>query len=154
TFIGNAHEFADEILTSRQMGDLPLLKHFITNILIELDTDRAFVESSFLCMVELPPEQGPPPHLVSHGRDLDVFECRDGAWGILSGVGGSEGAEWSTPPAVPGHAGQPRPDERQRASRDPHDPVYSRFGLPAILPDPYRHDDDVWAPAREYFRCR
>src|SRR5215470_4916112 len=78
TFIGNAHEFAEEILEPHQMGDLPLLKHLITNILIELDGDRAFVESSFLCMVELPYDEGPRPHLTSHGRYLDVFECRAG----------------------------------------------------------------------------
>src|SRR5262249_12902605 len=66
TFIGNAHEFAEEILESHQMGQLPLLKHFITNIFIELDGDRAFVESSFLCMVDLPVQEGGPPHLLIH----------------------------------------------------------------------------------------
>ena len=152
TFIGNAYQFAEEILESHQMGELPLLKHFITNILIELDGDRAFVESSFLCMVDLPVEEGARAHLVSHGRYLDVFECRGGDWRILSRLLVGEGADWSTPRPVPGHAGQPQPDERQRASRSPADPVYSRFQLTTILPDPYRHDDDVWAPAREYFR--
>jgi ketosteroid isomerase-like protein len=154
TFIGNAHQFAEEILKPHQMGQLPLLKHFITNILIELDGDRAFVESSFLCMVELPLEEGPRAHLVSHGRYLDLFERRHGDWKILSRLLVSEGAEWSTPRPVPGHAGQPRPDERQRASHFPDDPVYARFDLPTILPDPYRHADDVWAPAREYFQRR
>jgi ketosteroid isomerase-like protein len=154
TFIGNAHEFAEEILKSHQMGQIPLLKHFITNILIEFDGDRAFVESSFLCLVDLPLEEGAQAHLVSHGRYLDVFERRHGDWKILSRLLVSEGAEWSTPLPVPGHAGQPKPNERQRASRFPHDPVYSTFDLPTILPDPYRHDDDVWAPAREYFERR
>jgi ketosteroid isomerase-like protein len=154
TFIGNAHEFAEEILKPHQMGKIPLLKHFITNILIELDGDRAFVESSFLCMLELPLEEGAHAHLVSHGRYLDLFERRGGEWKILSRLLVGEGAEWSTPLPVPGHAGRPRPDERQRASRFPDDPVYATFDLPAILPDPYRHEDDVWAPAREYFQRR
>ena len=154
TFIGNAYQFAEEILKSHQMGDLPLLKHFITNVLIELDGDRAFVESSFLCMVDLPVEEGARAHLVSHGRYLDVFERRQDEWKIVSRLLVSEGAEWSTPLPVPGHTGRPQPSDRQRASRFPDDPVYARFALQTILPDPYRHDDDVWAPAREYFRCR
>jgi hypothetical protein len=154
TFIGNAHEFADEILKPNQMGQIPLLKHFITNIVIDLDGDRAFVESSFLCMLDLPLEDGARAHLVSHGRYLDVFECRQGQWRIRSRLLVSEGAEWSIPLPVPGHAGRPRPDERQRAAPFPDDPVYTRFDLAAILPDPYRHDDDVWAPAREYFQRR
>ena len=154
TFIGNAYQFAEEILKSHQMGDLPLLKHFITNVLIELDGDRAFVESSFLCMLDLPVEEGAHAHLVSHGRYLDVFERRQDEWKIVSRLLVSEGAEWSTPLPVPGHTGRPQPSDRQRASRFPDDPVYARFALQTILPDPYRHDDDVWAPAREYFRCR
>jgi hypothetical protein len=154
TFIGNGHEFAEEILKPHQMGQLPLLKHFITNILIELDGGRAFVESSFVCMVDLDLEEGARAHLESHGRYVDVFECRGGDWKILSRLLVSEGAEWSTPVAVPGHAGQPQPDGRQRPSRSGDDPVYSRFDVAVILPKPYRHDDDVWAPARDYWQRR
>src|SRR5262249_38003146 len=84
TFIGNGHEFAEEILKPHQMGQLPLLKHFITNVLIELDGERAFVESTFLCMVDLAVDEGGRAHLVSHGRYVDVFECRGGEWRILS----------------------------------------------------------------------
>jgi ketosteroid isomerase-like protein len=154
TFIGNGHEFAEEILRSHQMGQIPLLKHFITNILIELDGDRAFVESAFLCMLDLPLEEGAHAHLVTRGRYLDVFERRREQWKILSRLLVGEGAQWSTPLPVPGHPGRPTPDERQRASRFPDDPVYSRFDLPKVLPTPYRHEDDVWAPAREYFQRR
>ena len=28
------------------------------------------------------------------------------------------------------------------------------FNLASILPGPYRHDDDMWAAAREYFRSQ
>jgi ketosteroid isomerase-like protein len=154
TFIGNGHEFAEEILRPHQLGQIPLVKHFITNILIELDGDRAFVESSYVCMLDLPLDEGAHAHLVSHGRYLDLFERRDGEWKILSRLLVSEGAEWSNPIPVPGPAGRPRPDQHQRASRFPDDPVYSRFNLASILPGPYRHDDDMWAAAREYFRSQ
>jgi SnoaL-like domain len=154
TFIGNAHEFAEEILRPHQLGQIPLVKHFITNILIELDGDRAFVESSYICMLDLPLDEGAHSHLVSHGRYLDLFERRDGEWKILSRLLVSEGAEWSNPIPVPRPAGRPKPNQQQRASRFPDDPVYARFDLPSILPEPHRHEDDMWASAREYFNTQ
>jgi hypothetical protein len=46
SFIGNGHDFAEEILRPHQMGQIPNFKHFITNILIEVSDDRAFCETS------------------------------------------------------------------------------------------------------------
>jgi hypothetical protein len=81
-FDGPAAEFARGVV---ERGDAVKIagNHHITNMIIDIDGDRAHVETYFLAF---------HPHNDSHvrvemgvmsGRYIDVLERRDGAWGIL-----------------------------------------------------------------------
>lgn len=76
---GPGTKFADFIVKQMDRAS-GIGQHHITNVLIELDGDRARVESYFLALQpELGSEGGLSP---SAGRYLDRFELRDGAWKI------------------------------------------------------------------------
>ena len=152
SFIGNAHEFADEILKPHQMGQVPLYKHFITNILIEVSGDRAFCESSYLFTQTLQLNSERSAAMTNEGRYLDIFERRDGEWRILFRLLVPEAGGWSLPIPTPGPSGGTGPDERQRAGSFPDDPVYRGFALAEILPNEFRTTADNWSAARDHLR--
>jgi len=148
TFIGNAHEFAQDVID--KMGGLPNKKHYITNAAIELDGERAFVESSFLATQRIPLDGGRVADLQAEGRYLDVFERREGVWRIAHRHMVTE-KTWSVVGAAPPTvgAGRPVPDERQRSGKFPDDPVYRGFGITALTPPEYRHEGDLYAAIRD-----
>jgi hypothetical protein len=58
-------------------------QHHVTNVLIELDGERARVESYFLLFrPQTNPSTGDDELVPAGGRYLDRFECRAGAWRI------------------------------------------------------------------------
>jgi SnoaL-like domain len=152
SFIGNGHDFAEEILQPHQMGQVPNFKHFITNILIEVSDDRAFCESSYLFSQTLQLDEANIATLTNEGRYLDVFERRNGEWRILWRLLVPEAGSWSLPVIAPGAEGLPVPDSRQRASAFPDDPVYRGFSISEILPEEFRSSSDNWAPALAHLR--
>src|ERR671913_2394475 len=78
---GNAHEFADWVMPL--LRQLPNSQHSITNPVIELDGDRAFVESQWYVLHRVPLDEERFVDQQVEGRYLDVFERRGGAWKIL-----------------------------------------------------------------------
>jgi ketosteroid isomerase-like protein len=153
SFIGNGLEFAEEILEPHQMGQVPVYKHFITNILIELDGDRAFCESSYLFTQSMQLDDRHRAAMTAEGRYLDVFERRAGEWRIYHRLLVNEAGAWSLPLPIPyASDGGPVPDERQRVGSFPGDPVYRGFAVSDVLPAPFRTTEDNWAAALAYLR--
>lgn len=80
-FQGLAHKFADKIVA--QMDEIGLIgQHMISNILIELDGDRADVESYFQAFHPARDPDGNTGHAFVCGRYLDLFERREDIWKI------------------------------------------------------------------------
>lgn len=78
---GTGTDFADYIVDSMD-GAGSASQHHITNVLIELDGDRAAVESYFLALHPYRADGGAERLAFVGGRYLDRFERRDGSWGI------------------------------------------------------------------------
>jgi hypothetical protein len=154
SFIGNGEEFAEEIVQPHQMGQIPIYKHYITNVLIELDGDRAFCESSYLFTQTVHLESDRTAWLAAEGRYLDIFERRDGVWRIYHRLLVAEAGGWLLPVPMGGVdlGDRPLPTATQFASDFPHDPVYRGFGISEILPEAYRTTDDTWRPSIEHLR--
>ena len=153
SFIGSGFEFSEEILEPHQMGQVPVFKHFITNILIELDGDRAFCESSYLFSQTIGLTRKRHAALTSEGRYLDVFERRNGEWRILHRLLVPESGNWSLPVPTPGPVGFPMPTCDQCTGWFPNDPVYRGFGISEILPDQFRSREDNWAASLDHLRA-
>jgi 3-phenylpropionate/cinnamic acid dioxygenase small subunit len=152
TFIGNGLEFAEEILQPHQMGNVPLFKHLITNILIEIEGERAFCESSYLFTQTLAVTATRRARYSNEGRYLDVFERRHGEWRILRRLLVPESESWSFSVPMPPPTDMPRPTREQRAGRFPGDPVYRKFGITEILPSEFRSHTDRWSAALNHLR--
>jgi hypothetical protein len=79
-YVGLSHDFcawACEV----QKGTSYKASHYVTNMLIELDGDRAKRETAF--MYTKVPTDGSPVDLLC-GRYRDLCERRDGEWKVLS----------------------------------------------------------------------
>ncbi len=70
------------ILTVLGRSKLLLSQHAITNVLIDLDGDKARAESCFNALHQSRDEAGQLWDEMLRGRYLDRFERRDGAWKI------------------------------------------------------------------------
>lgn len=142
-FAGDAHEFAEFILGPNQLAQLPDLRHLISNTMIDLDLDhdRAFVESAFVCTIELSFGDSKTADAQSEGRYFDLFERRKGEWKIWRRLMQSEKMVWRIrpPQPVPSQA----PDVA--AKRFPSDPVYLGFDFPEVLPAPSRPEGNPWS---------
>ena len=80
-FEGTGAGFLDWVWESHAAMDRH--SHQITNVLIELDGDRATSESYVTVVLWTKPDaEGNQLELVGRGRYLDRWEKRDGAWGI------------------------------------------------------------------------
>jgi len=133
------------LLGADQLGQLRDYRHYITNTTIELDEDRAFVESSFLCTLELPLTGGGYADGQAEGRYFDVFLCREGEWKIWRRLMQSEKYIWRLREAQP-FASDGRPEGIH--SKWPDDPVYQRYAVPKLIPPPFRVEGNPW----EYLR--
>jgi hypothetical protein len=77
---GLGKEFATYLVPN--MDQVPLIgQHHITNVLIELEGDKAAVESYFVAFHPEATDAG-PAHALVCGRYLDRFERRDTGWRI------------------------------------------------------------------------
>lgn len=84
-FIGSAQEFITRRgpIQFAETPSIPLMWHGVTNISVELDGDRAFVESLVLVWQRLVKDDVESDVTVA-GRYLDIFEKRDDKWRISS----------------------------------------------------------------------
>ena len=80
----NAHEFIERVLPKLRAMDQA--QHTLGNILIELEGDRARVESYYNAYHRVRDAAGVARDIVTAGRYLDRFERRDGHWRIADRV--------------------------------------------------------------------
>lgn len=110
-FDGPGEEFAELIVAGAQKTLASVGSHHITNILIQLDGDRARAEVYFLaCHPHV--DNGDPQLAIMSGRYLDLLERQDGRWGILRRVVVSDwtredlaGPEWERATERAGYVG-------------------------------------------------
>ena len=101
-FKGDAKEFVDWVLDT--LKNYERTQHFITNISVVFDGNKASTECYFYAHHVMPSEGG-NKDVIAAGRYLDRFENRDGAWKIIhrkavydwSRVEESKSG-WETPP--------------------------------------------------------
>lgn len=136
-FNGNAMEFADYIIP--QMGASRSVRHCISNPMIDLDGDRAFVESQYWSVLRVDlPEKGEGVYVEreGYGRYLDIWEKRGGEWRIAHRHLCNDGTfeklvtDQPAPEFNAVRTGQPAPN----------DPVYLGFAIKQLNPPPYRND--------------
>lgn len=124
SFIGNAHEFAEHMV--REMRGVHFLVHEVTNPLIELDGDRAFVESRYTSRVRIGfegAEEGQWLESLAHGRYLDIFDRREGVWKIAHRRLAQDGSRVELVKDIA------RYNEAGAGKRAPEDMVYKKFDL-------------------------
>lgn len=80
-FDGPGHEYAERLVAAEE-GLTRTGNHHLTNVLIELDGNTAYVETYFLAF-HPHSDQDAEAMGVTSGRYLDVFEKRAGEWRIL-----------------------------------------------------------------------
>jgi hypothetical protein len=112
-FEGTGEAFADFLVPS--MDTAPRVgQHHITNMIIELDGDRAEVESYFLALHPLADEAVGCRHVPVTGRYLDRFERREGRWAIADRT---VVLDWSAQPLAwapwPHHGDYPQGGRRE-----------------------------------------
>jgi len=139
-FNGNAHDFADYVI-GEVLPDALGSEHAISNPLIEIDGDRAFCESRVTVLHRLAlGNRAEQLDQIWHCRYLDVFERRDGEWKILyRHVVADGGREFEVPDLL---SLQP---QEALGKHGPDDPVFARFDLERLRPEPSRFAD-FWAP--------
>jgi hypothetical protein len=96
---------------------MPHMMHFTGNVLIELDGDKAHVESYFISFSS-PDEDGTLKTRMRGARYLDRFERRDGVWKIAHRLVVDEWARVDPVTEVPPHIGV------HMGIRGPEDPVF------------------------------
>ena len=79
-YVGLSHEFCDWTYSVQQETSHKAI-HYVTNMLIELDGDRAKRETAFLYL-RVRPAGGPTDLLC--GRYRDLCERREGDWKVLA----------------------------------------------------------------------
>ena len=82
TFQGSGWDFAEALVPAMDESSLSS-QHHLTNVLIELDGDRAAVESYVLALHPVRDRASAREvHALAGGRYLDRFEKRNGEWKI------------------------------------------------------------------------
>lgn len=126
-FQGTGAEFIDMVWTAHEKvaGHI----HQVSNILIEVEGDRAGSESYVLAMLwGQAPGTGMPPHytqMEARGRYVDLWSCRNGVWAIDH----RDFVEDIT--LTSGLAGTPKtPFGQTRGTRDRTDPSYRALAGP------------------------
>lgn len=136
-FTGDAAEFAEFIMP--ELAPLRVSRHSLSNPIIRLEGDRAFVETQYwgIAMLDTP-DHGAGAFVEHHafGRYLDIWEKRDAQWRIahrhLTDDGGSTRLMTDQPdvPFNPARSAQPAPA----------DPSYRGFDIVDLCPPPARHE--------------
>ena len=83
SFSGPVADFVEWVMP--MLAGFVWTQHYITNTYIELDGDKANVETAVQVLMRYA-QDGKLFDLLGCGRYLDRFECRDGAWKIVKRV--------------------------------------------------------------------
>jgi ketosteroid isomerase-like protein len=108
---------------SRWTGKSESMTHTFGQSLIEIDGDKAWVESYCVCYIRLKPEQdgGTPMDRLGNIRYVDLFERRNGKWLI------AQRKVVHQPGRIdPVEIDPPLAELAFRARSDPEDPSYDR----------------------------
>lgn len=105
-FKGSAADFVTWALSL--LVQMERTQHCISNVLINVDGDRAVGESYFVAHHDLADAEGNPAHMIAAGRYLDRFERRDGTWKISHRLAVFDWNSW-----------QPRTDRWDRSPDGP-----------------------------------
>ena len=130
SFEGSPAEFADWVI-ERHSGNIEQCMHFLGQMNVEIDGDKAACESNVVVFYRMV-KDGVPYDMLSPGRYLDRFECRDGEWKIVERLAMHEKDRLD--PVVFKMQG-PFVDMLSKARRDGDDPSYAFFaGAPMPRP--------------------
>jgi SnoaL-like domain len=77
---GTAEDFVDFCIPVLESRDQTL--HSITNVMIRIEGDQAYVQSYYRAYERLRQKDGTPNDLTMYGRYLDRMEKREGEWRI------------------------------------------------------------------------
>lgn len=139
---GTGYGFAEYIIPS--LREIAGTQHSITNPIIEIDGDRAFVESQFYVIHHIQLTEREFLDQQVEGRYLDIFERREGVWKIgLRQAVRDQSREFVTTPILR-HTGSDYAD----GQRFPADPVYLGFSLRDLFIEDAKLADNQWATAR------
>lgn len=101
-------------------------QHYISNTYIELDGDKAHVETTVQVLMRYR-QDGKLFDLLAGGRYLDRFECRDGAWKIAHRL---TTGDWDRIDEVTTQMEGDLVQKLTRGTRDLEDPSYAYFAKP------------------------
>jgi ketosteroid isomerase-like protein len=139
TFVGNGFEFADYITNA--MKSALTNRHVVTNPLIEINGDKAFVESQFLATSRIPRGEDECIDMYSEGRYLDVFERRENVWKMLHRVVVHE--KFNTFESSRKNTNPEQPTGIQASVSGGSDPSYLGFDIQSVRPDPFVGPDPL-----------
>ncbi|KQU47218.1 hypothetical protein ASG84_08910 [Rhodococcus sp. Leaf278] len=129
---GPAQSFSDWVI-AEVLPHAHTTVHSITNELIEIDGDRAFVESHVHVLHEMAvPGQNPDKpylHQLVECRYVDIFERRDGVWKIFYRHVVADNTVEFEVPVYPVQL-----PEEAVGKRDKTDPVYTGFDVLKLRP--------------------
>lgn len=132
SFEGSPSEFADWVV-ERHSGTIEQCMHFLGQSNLRIEGDRAACESNVVVYYRMD-KDGISQDMVSPGRYLDRFECRDGEWKITERLAMHEKDRFD--PVVFKMQG-PFVDLLSKARRDSLDPSYAFFAgepMPSTRP--------------------
>lgn len=144
-FAGNAHAFAEYVVTRLKQIDLSI--HSITNILIELDGERAMVESQW-SVIHRVRRWFLLTDLLHQGRYLDLFEKRNGEWKILKRISVSDADRWLAGVDIWSLTPKNAPQQLIRGARFPSDPIYERKNMFSAKGREHPPVDELWKPMK------
>jgi SnoaL-like domain len=123
-FEGTSADFT--VLAMKIILGTKLVKHLLTNVLIELNGEQALSESHYFAYHrQVDPQSGAERDYFTGGRFLDRFQQRAGDWKIVQRLGLIDFERHEAP--------DPRgqPPASQMSQRFPNDELYRNFMLSA-----------------------
>ncbi|MFC4594546.1 nuclear transport factor 2 family protein [Sphingobium tyrosinilyticum] len=135
-YIGSGPGWADAV--SQWRDKIFSCSHHVSNVLSEIDGDRAKRESMFLCVVAF---KEPEVNFFHAGRYRDLCEKRDGVWKVLRRTciwDWCDAREFTTNWGLTGV-----PETSNWGARYPDDPIYKDWYASPPMARPPHHDPVV-----------
>lgn len=144
-FSGPGHDFADYVMPI--LAQLECSIHSLSNPLIDIDGERAYVETQWSVIHRLR-RNGKLTDIWDQGRYLDEFEHRDGQWKILNRVVVMDAERWMDTVNLLDLIPDSNPQKVLCGRRGLADPVY-RIRRVGALVRPSFAMPDLWTPYRK-----